>query len=337
MQLNLFEDSQRQGKQELQEQFSPYCDLVRYKSSVNPDVDLAMLVKKPAKKAYALFATHGWHQSIAPFQQMESPQEGLEYLHVQVDMRGRAFSRGEPDCNALELMDVYDAVAEVRRRYADYLLDPDVIYFESGSGGGGNAFALAGKFPDLFAAVTALYGISDYADWYRRDEIGEFRDEMDVWIGFPPEENEEAYQARSGLSLVENLHSPIYIAHGETDERVPASHSRSYYQAALASGKEKLVKYYEMQGVGTRSHTGNAAPEQLVRLENESEGNRIANRRPVSLPKSGELLVGGFLVTKHFSVELSDMGKLARIKYDLDKKIIEFTKEPGCGHKITWF
>ncbi len=337
MQLNLFEDSQRLDRQDVQEQFSPYCDLVRYKSSVTPGLELSMLVKKPAEKAYALFATHGWHQSMAPFEHMERPQEGLNYLHVQVDMRGRAFSQGQPDCNALELMDVYDAVNEVRKRYADYLIDQDVVYFEAGSGGGGNAFALAGKLPDLFAAVTAIYGISDYADWYRRDDVGEFRDEMDVWIGFPPDENEEAYRARSGLHLAENLHSPMYIAHGETDERVPASHSRNYYQAALALGKGKLVKYYELKGVGDRSHTGNATEEQLLRLENESEENRRENRKPVSLPKSGELLVGGFLITKHFAVELSDMGKLARIKYDIEKRSIEFIEEPGCSYKITWF
>lgn len=337
MQFALFEDSLRMGQQDAAEQLSPYCDLVRYKSSVTPDIEMSMLVKKPAKKAYALFATHGWHQAIAPFKHMDEPEEGLEYLYVQVDMRGRAFSQGKPDCNALELMDIYDAVKVVRERYGDYLIDPDVIYFEAGSGGGGNAFALAGKFPDLFAAITALYGISDYGDWYRRDEIGEFRDEFDVWIGFSPDENDEAYRARSGLYLVENLLSPMYIVHGETDERVPVHHSRNYFEAALAAGKGDLVSYFEMKGVGTRSHTGNATKEQLDQAHRESQANRKANQTPIELPKKGRLVIGGFLVTKHFKVILADQGKMAAINYDLDKKTIDFIEKPDCDYEITWF
>ena len=336
MQLNLFEDSLRLGKQDAQEQTSPYCDLVRYRSSVTPEIEMSMLVKKPAKKAYALFATHGWHQAISPFKHMDEPQEDLDYLYVQVDMRGRAFSQGKPDCNALELMDVYDAVQVIRERYADYLIDPDVIYFEAGSGGGGNAFALAGKFPDLFAAVTALYGISDYGDWYRRDDIGEFRDEFDVWIGFPPDDNDEAYRARSGIYLVENLLSPMYISHGETDERVPVSHSRNYFEAALACGKGDIVKYFELRDVGTRVHTGNATDEQMEQLRRESEENRAENRKPINLPSEGELVVGGYVVTKHFSVMLDDMGKMARIKYNLSAKTIDFIEKPACGYKVSW-
>lgn len=336
MNLELYEDSKREGKKEVFTRFSPYCDLVRYESGVTPGVWVSMLIKKPVKKGYMLVGTHGWHMTLADYEARFEPYEGQEYLSVQVDMRGRAYSQGKQDCNALELWDVYDAVQYVKKHYADYLIDPEVVYFEAGSGGGGNAMALAGKFPDLFAAITALYGMSDYAMWYRGDEIGEFRDEFDVWVGVSPDEDQEAYDARSGLTLVGNLHAPMFVAHGETDERVPVAHSRKYVQAARDAGKGDLISYYEMQGVGTRAHTGNATQEQLDTLAGRSEENRKAHRTPVFLPRKGELTVGGYVCTRDFTLMLHDMGKVAKITYDLDARTVSFIKQPDCGFTLAW-
>lgn len=55
-----------------------------------------------------------------------------------------------------------------------------MVCFETGSGGGGNAYAIAGKFPDYFVHVTALSGMSDYISFYENDEIGEFQDEVNT-------------------------------------------------------------------------------------------------------------------------------------------------------------
>lgn len=105
-----------------------------------------------------------------------------EYLRLQIDMRGRAFSDGAADCNGLELYDIIDACEYAKKHYSKYIIDPEVVYFEAGSGGGGNCYAVISKFPDYFAAATAMCGISDYGMWYDNDRTGEFRDEMDIWI-----------------------------------------------------------------------------------------------------------------------------------------------------------
>lgn len=81
---------------------------------------------------------------------------------------------------------------------------------------------MVAKFPDLFAAATSLCGISDYAAWYAQDQTGEFRDEMDVWIGCLPEQHKERYAARSGLQLAANVRTPLYMAHGDGDLRFPS-------------------------------------------------------------------------------------------------------------------
>lgn len=319
------------GEAERQNRYSEYCDFIYYPSSVTPGITLAMRVCKPAKPSYILATTHGWHMNIEAFREDMGPSE---YLCVEVDMRGRAWSQGKQDCNGLELFDVIDAVEYVKTAYASYILDPDVVYFDAGSGGGGNAFALAGKFPDYFAHITAMSGISDYALWYENDEIGEFRDEMDVWIGDIA--NRDAYRSRSGLWLAENRLSPMHIIHGETDVRVPSVHSRLYAAAARQNGCGDLVQYWEIPGVGTRSHWGNATEEQLAQIGAFAEAGRAAHRTPVSMPRRGEMAVGGYLVTKAFSVMLDDIDDCARVRYDLDSGEITVIGAKG-GYTVRRF
>lgn len=318
MSYEIFEDLVRvEKKHDVQIKTSPYCDLMRYKSSVNPELTLSMLVLKPAKPSYILVTTHGWHMSIPEFKPMDQPQEGLNYLKLQVDMRGRAFSEGSPDCNGWELYDVIDAVNFAKEYYKDYIKNKDIVYFEGGSGGGGNAFSIIGKFPDFFAAATALCGATDYADWYGNDKVGEFRDDMSPWIGCSPEENPVAYQARSGLYLIENLQTPLFIAHGQTDKRIPATHSRNYVTRAKELKKDHFIQYLELPGVGAQKHWEFATEEQIQQIADYSEQNRQQNRNPIELPDRGTMIVAGYLVTRKFSVRLDTIDRMAKLDYDL--------------------
>lgn len=338
MKLDIYEDKVRKEKEEFQiARSSPYCDLIYYKSSRDSSLNLAMKVIKPEKPGYIMAMTHGWHMSISDFVFMNEPVENNEYLILEVDMRGRAYSEGNPDCNGWELYDVIDAVNFAREYYKDYIKNPEIVYFEGGSGGGGNAFSIIGKFPDFFAAATALYGISDYELWYRNDSIGEFRDEMDIWIGCDPDDNQEAYRARSGIRLLENLHTPLFIAHGENDLRVPAEHSRNYVRRAAEIGKSNLVKYMELKGVGTRGHCGNATPEQIQGMNEDSEKNRAFNRAPVEIPDNGKLVIAGYLFTKKFSVVLDSMDKVAVLEYDVKKNEYKVISRQFCEYKIEIF
>ncbi|MFD0712804.1 alpha/beta hydrolase family protein [Paenibacillus sp. GCM10027626] len=325
-----FEDRIRTGKQEAvarKSRYSPYCDFIYYRSSRDQELQLAMRVLKPRHPAKMLVTTHGWHMSIPPFEYMEEPFN-KDYLVIEVDMRGRAYSDGEADCNGWELLDIIDAVNYVRKHYAACIIDPEIVYFEAGSGGGGNAYALAGKFPDFFTAVTALCGISNYALWYNDDDTGEFRDELDVWIGCSPETHPMAYESRSGLALAANLLTPLFICHGETDIRVPVAHARRYVQQSELLGKNELVTYLELPGVGTRDHWGNAAAEQMEQLGMRSERHRQKHSQTVEIPVRGSFIVAGYLYTKRFSVVLDSLDQIARIDYDL-----EYGEFKVTGHK----
>jgi pimeloyl-ACP methyl ester carboxylesterase len=316
------------------EQFSPYCDFRFVSSGVTPGVRFAVRILKPKKPAYLLAKTHGWHMSIKPFEYRKEPVGS--YLCVEVDMRGRRYSSGSPDCNGLELMDVYDAIRFVKSEYSQYLLSTEVIYFESGSGGGGNALALAGKFPDLFSAVNALSPIADYAAWYEFDEIGEFRDEMDIWVGASPTESPTAYAARSGITMLPNVLTNVFICHGKTDLRVPYSQSDGYIKAAKMYQKEKNISLLSLDNVGNREHFGNILPADAEAMSRLCEENRQAHQNPVKLPERGKLVVCGYLVTKYFSVFLQSVNEIAHIEYDLTGQKMT-ANDYHKDLKITWF
>lgn len=331
MNFEKFEDTIRAKKAKVEEKFAPYCDLRLVSSSITPSVTFAVKIYKPEKASCLVATTHGWHMSIDTNVEYDKPQS--PYLLVEVDMRGRAYSTGAPDCNGLELYDVYDAIRFALKEYSEYVLDKNLIYFEGGSGGGGNALAIAAKFPDLFSAVNAMCPISDYYEWYQTDSVlGEFRDEMDVWICPNPENNRETYNSRSGLALLPNLMTSVQICHGTTDIRVPFSLTALYQKRAEELGKS--VRVYSMDGVGTREHFGNITPEQYAEMERVCRENISAHRSTIQIPRKGSFVVGGYLVTKHFSVFLPSLDKVVTVDYDLDKR--EITARDQVELDVVW-
>lgn len=316
--LEKFEDAIRKEKVDGKREnvYSKYCDFIYYRSSVNPDLTLAMRILKPNKPSYILATTHGWHMSIFDFKSYEEPQS--DYLLVEVDMRGRAFSDGKQDCNGLELIDIIDAVEFVKKNYGEYLLSTETVFFEGGSGGGGNAYAIAGKFPDYFAQITAMCGITDYGIWYDNDPIGEFKDELVVWIG--DRNHPTAYDSRSGIFLLENLTAPMLITHGSTDARVPCYHADAYVERAKGLGKSHLIEYLKFNGVGGFEHWENMTDDEMKLMNDKCNQSRMKNLTPAQIPDEGEMVVGGYLITKKFEIFLDSLDKTARIKYDCKNK-----------------
>ena len=312
--LTKYEDTIRREKafESKENVYSKYCDFIYYKSTITPNVTLAMRILKPEKPSYLLATTHGWHMSVFDFKNFDTPQ--TDCLLVEVDMRGRAFSGGKQDCNGLELFDVIDAVEYAKKHYSSYLISTDVVFFEGGSGGGGNAYALAGKFPDYFAQITAMCGITDYGVWYDNDAIGEFKDELDVWIG--DRNNQMAYNSRSGIHLLKNLYSPLLITHGAKDIRVPCYHAEDYIKRANELGKSNLIKFLKFENAGGQDHWDNMTNEDLKFMSETCKSERANHFKPIDIPNEGEMTVGGYLVTKKFEIFLNSIDKVAHIKYD---------------------
>ena len=208
-----------------------------------------------------LVKMHGWHGQVKTAHSDNIPNSAANgYFVVEPEMRGRGDATGSPDCNGWELQDVIDAVEFAKRHYRDRIASPQIVLLSGGSGGGGNAYALVGKFPDYFSAAVMESGISDYLLWHVFDAKGEFRDEMEgvngkdpkgrkPWIGGSPAMNSEAYRSRGGLTTVANLLTPSLLIHGAEDLRVPALHARLWAGAAQGQGHGPLVTYHELAGV----------------------------------------------------------------------------------------
>ena len=139
---------------------SSTTDFILVESSISENVRFGVAVYKPRKPSPILLVSHGWHMSIRK-PEMNEPSPFPDFLVFQVDMRGRHYSTGKPDCNGLELYDFYDVYRYACFNYTEYISAPGKVYFYGSSGGGGNALAMAGKFPDLLASFIAFSPVSD--------------------------------------------------------------------------------------------------------------------------------------------------------------------------------
>jgi len=121
------------------------------------------------------------------------------------------FARGTMGYQGIAEQDVYDVLADVKRRYP---VDEDRIYLTGASMGGGGALWLALTRPDIWAAVAPVCP----------DPI--------------PGTNELASNA---------LNLPMRFFHGEQDPAVPAEVSRQWQRRLLTLGSP--VEYIEFPGV----------------------------------------------------------------------------------------
>lgn len=309
---------------------APFSDYRAYPSSVDPSLRLYAQFWCAAPTGTLLVSMHGWHGQVKKAHPDNIPEPAAEgYFVISPEMRGRGDATGNPDCNGWELQDVIDAVEFARRHYRDRIATPGVVLLSGGSGGGGNAFALVGKFPDFFAAARVSSGISDFAVWHTFDRVGEFRDEMEgswksnprgwkAWIGGTPATNPEAYRSRGGLTTVGNLLTPTLVFHGADDIRVPAAHARLWTGAAHGQGRGALVTYHELAGVGDhRGHFANESKEQQIFRNRTGEDFLRRHRTPPVLPPRGSFVVAGYLKTSRFEVILDSIDRIGRVDFDL--------------------
>jgi len=302
-----------------------------YPATSDPALRLFARFGCSTPKGVLLVKMHGWHGQVkTPHSDNIPSKADLGYFVIEPEMRGRGDATGNPDCNGWELQDVIDAVTFARTHYRERLASPEVVLLSGGSGGGGNTYALVGKFPDFFAAAVSASGISDYALWHTFDRKGEFRDELEgswdknprhmkPWIGGTPETNPEAYRSRGGLTTVGNLLTPTLAIHGAEDIRVPALHARLWIGAAHGQGRGALVTYLELAGVGdNRGHYAHETPEQQKQRTRAEAEFLKSHRPPPVLPRRGAFVVAGYVKTSQFEVILDSIDRIGRVDYDLD-------------------
>ncbi|RMF73369.1 MAG: S9 family peptidase, partial [Acidobacteria bacterium] len=163
--------------------------------------------------------------------------------------RGVAFSKlDQADYAGPEFDDLVDGV---RHLVARGLVDEKKVGVTGGSYGGFATAWCATALTEHFAAGVMFVGISDHISKYGTTEIP--HEMYMVHSRKFPWEDWEFFEQRSPLRHVEKARTPLLIAHGTDDTRVPTNQSRMLYRYLKTLGKVPVrLVLYPGEGHGNR-------------------------------------------------------------------------------------
>ena len=148
--------------------------------------------------------------------------------------------------------------------------DPDRIGIYGGSYGGYSALVGVTVTPDYFAAAVDYVGISDLANFLRT--LPPFTRAFNVnnwyrYVGDPEIPEQEAdMRARSPITMVDRIRTPLLVAQGANDVRVVKAESDNIVNSLRERGVP--VEYLVAEDEGH----GFANPENRIRLYRAIEG-----------------------------------------------------------------
>ncbi len=310
-----------------------------YKSTIDSIKDLYAKYSYyvSAKQLPVVILIHGFVQDASAISDaIMEDMAGYGFFAVAVGMRGRNGASGIPDVSGRELHDVYDLVNCVKREFAG-VVDADNVHCSGYSGGGGNVFGLAAKFPDTFRNLAAHFGIADYGydpdiGWWHTHPTRQAT--LKRWIGYTPEENPGAYMSRAHqLGIGRNLlGGKLWIFHDSQDASVPVSHSDCVAaKMDSASNSNYFLSITDVDGKVRWLHNSPHA-DAPARHTRDYWGASILNNAVPSwiVPKKGDMLVQGYLVTKRFQVWLGNgQEHVAELTYDIEAG--NYTLSPLTG------
>jgi len=147
------------------------------------------------------------------------------------------------------VVDVEDCVAAARHLAAEGVVDGDRMVIRGGSAGGFTAL-LALCTSDTFAAGTSLYGVTDLAALARDTHKFEAR-YTDGLVG-PWPEAADLYAARSPLTQLDRLATPVLVLQGAEDHVVPPAQAEAVVAALAAKGVPHAYLLFPGEGHGFR-------------------------------------------------------------------------------------
>lgn len=129
--------------------------------------------------------------------------------------------------------DYDDLISAVDTAISQGFVDPERLFVTGGSGGGVLTAWIIGKTNRFRAAATQKPVIDWTSFALTADNPAVY---SRYWFGQYPWENQEAFWARSPLSLVGNVRTPTLVVVGSDDYRTPVSEAEQYYTALQLLG-----------------------------------------------------------------------------------------------------
>ena len=165
------------------------------------------------------------------------------YAVLQVNFRGsagygKAFTKAGIGEFAGKMHD--DLIDGVRWAVDQGYADPDRVAIMGGSYGGYAALVGVTFTPDVFAAAVDVVGISDLAN-FMRNQPEVFKPQLVynwyLYVGDPSDPGQEAeMRARSPISRVDQVRTPLMVVQGANDARVVRAESDNMVEAIRARG-----------------------------------------------------------------------------------------------------
>jgi dipeptidyl aminopeptidase/acylaminoacyl peptidase len=202
-----------------------------------------------------LVALHSWSFD---YTQPVSIPYGLwavrnDWVFIHPDYRGR-YNNPEATASELAIQDILDALEYAKNNAR---IDSSRVYLAGFSGGAMTALIMAGRYPDLWTAVSAWVPIYNLADWYsynRRFPDRHYAGNIADSCGGPPAEDAQAKEEcdrRSPSAYLKGARGKdvrIYLSVGIEDDIVPPSHAlRAFNDLARPEDRftEEDIRYVD--------------------------------------------------------------------------------------------
>jgi dipeptidyl aminopeptidase/acylaminoacyl peptidase len=158
---------------------------------------------------------------------------------------GEKFTRANiMDWGGGDYRDIMTGVDELVRRG---IADSTKLAFEGWSYGG-YMTAWTVSQTSRFKAARMGAGLSDLQSMYGTTDIPGYIGTF--FSGVPTQKTLDFYRARSAITFVDQVTTPLLILHGGSDERVPTGQAMEYYRALKDRGKTVQLVFYPREGHG---------------------------------------------------------------------------------------
>jgi len=205
------------------------------------------LVQKPpqfdsAKKYPTILNIHGGPHATYGFNFFHEMQwlAARGYVVIYPNPRGST-SFGQEFGNVIQHHypgdDYKDLLATVDAVIAKGWADPDRLGVTGGSGGGVLTNWIIGH-TNRFKAAVSMRSIANWADWWYTADFAQFRP---TWFRGAPFDQEEDFKARSPITFVKQMNTPLMLIEGGEDYRTPPSAGGEQLFRALKYLKKPVV------------------------------------------------------------------------------------------------
>jgi len=251
-----------------------------------------------------VFMGHGWSGDKDEMTQADLRRWAARgYFAVSLGLRGSGGVAAKRDASARELYDIYDGLNYLKGLFSQIT---DKHVWTGYSGGGGNGFGLASKFPDTFVVVAPFFGMSDYGydnpdGWYYSNTL--WQTSISDTIGDTPANVPNDYRARYHVESVWNnfLEGFLMMFHDPGDTIVDVVHSDNVKDIFDLNSKTN----YEFDRDAKWTHGNPTTNPDLADAE-PSISAKALSRNIWEVADSGTMIVNGYIITQKFSIWLGD-------------------------------